>query len=132
VPREYLSTDIFQEELKELDMVLQGKFGEPLKEDIESDGSDQYDLNSPIEDTLTYEPWEPEAVMPEADEWEPEAFDNYIPAQVILPSKDTQLLGTTTAMKKDLHGKPIGISNKNPILDTRIYKVTYPDGHTAE
>ena len=132
MPREYLSTDIFQEELKELDMVLQGKFGEPLKEDIESDGSDQYDLNSPIEDTLTYETWEPEAVMPEADEWEPEAFDNYIPAQVILPSKDTQLLGTITATKKDLHGNPIGISNKNPILDTRIYKITYPDGHTAK
>jgi len=42
------------------------------------------------------------------------------------------LLGTVTARKKDIHGNPIGMSNKNPILDTRVYEVTFPDGHTAE
>jgi hypothetical protein len=26
----------------------------------------------------------------------------------------------------------VGVSNKNPILDTRIYEVTFPDGHSAE
>jgi hypothetical protein len=37
-----------------------------------------------------------------------------------------------TARKRDLHGNPIGVSNKNPILDTRVYEVKFPDGHTAE
>lgn len=30
------------------------------------------------------------------------------------------------------HGNPIGCANQNPILDMRIYEVTFPDGHTAE
>jgi len=70
--------------------------------------------------------------MPEADEWEPDAYDQYISAQVILPAQDGQVLGTVAARKKNLHGKPIGISNKNPILDTRVYEVTFPDGHSTE
>jgi hypothetical protein len=37
-----------------------------------------------------------------------------------------------TARKRDMHGNPIGVSNRNPILDTRVYEVTFPDGHTAE
>jgi hypothetical protein len=53
-------------------------------------------------------------------------------AQVILPLKDSQLLGTVTARKRDIHGNPIGVANKNPILDTRIYEVIFPDGHSAE
>jgi len=32
-----------------------------------------------------------------------------------------------TARKKDIHGNPIGMSNKNPILDTRVYEVTFPE-----
>ena len=32
---------------------------------------------------------------------------------------------------KDNKGLPIGTSNDNPILDTRIYKVEYLDGHKA-
>jgi hypothetical protein len=37
-----------------------------------------------------------------------------------------------TARKRDIHGNPLGLANKNPILDTRIYEVTFPDGHSAE
>ena len=29
---------------------------------------------------------------------------------------------------KDFDGKPIGIANKNPLLDTREYICEYPDG----
>jgi hypothetical protein len=82
--------------------------------------------------TPLYEPLEPESAMPEADSWDAEAYDAYISAQVILPSGDSQILGTVTARKRDHHGNPVGISNKNPILDTRIYEVTFPDGHSAE
>ena len=131
IPREYYSTEFFQEELKELDAALITKFGEPVKPDDPSVG-DTYDINAPILETPLYEPWEPEDQMPEADEWEPETYDQYISAQVILPKEDGEMIGTVTARKKDLHGNPLGISNKNPILDTRIYEVTFPDGHSAE
>jgi len=133
IPPEYLSTDDVQQELSALDKVLTEKFGDPVKS---TDESLEYDINDPAMDneavTPLFEPMEPESAMPEADLWDAEAYDQYISAQVILPSGDSQLLGTVTARKRDVHGNPVGISNKNPILDTRIYEVTFPDGHSAE
>jgi hypothetical protein len=34
--------------------------------------------------------------------------------------------------KHDRDGKPLGIGHSNPLLDTRIYEVQFPDGHTEE
>jgi len=132
IPPEDLTTDDAVQELAALDKILTEKFGEPIRpEDLSG-----YDINNPDIDneyiTPLFEPMEPENAMPEADLWDAEAYDQYISAQVILPSGDSQLLGTVTARKRDAHGNPVGISNKNPILDTRIYKVTFPDGHSAE
>jgi hypothetical protein len=133
IPKELYTTEDFKEELKTLDTALIAKFGDPVNPKEETDDHG-YDINAQILDTETpqYEPWKPEAQMPEADEWEPDAYDQYISAQVILPTQDGQALGTVTVSKKDLHGNPIGISNKNPILDTRVYEVTFPDGHSTE
>jgi hypothetical protein len=136
IPREYFDTDSAKEELAALDKALHERFGKPI-----SDSDDEvYDLNITTgsckdgDDAIAplYEKVEPEAATPDADSWDPEAFDKYISAQVILPSQDTHLLGTVTARKRDSHGTPIGMANNNPILDTRIYEVTFPDGHTAE
>ena len=30
---------------------------------------------------------------------------------------------------KDNNGKPIGVPDTNPILDTRMYEIEYTDGH---
>jgi len=102
IPPEYLTTDDAVQELTALDKILTEKFGEPIR----SENLSEYDIAK--------------------------AYDQYISAQVILPSGDSQLLGTVTARKRDVHGYPVGISNKNPILDTCIYEVTFPDGHSAE
>ena len=61
-------------------------------------------------------------------------FDAYIGAQVVLPSKDGEsiVLTNVTSRKYDNNGKVIGEGNNNPILDTRIYQVEYPDGAVAE
>jgi hypothetical protein len=32
--------------------------------------------------------------------------------------------------KRDVDGNPVGIANSNPILDTRMHEVQFPDGHT--
>jgi hypothetical protein len=136
IPNEHFDIDSVKEELKALDKVLQEKFGNPITHDEELP---EYDINDPnredeVDDGITplYEPTEPEAAMPNADEWDSESFDKYISAQVILPSLGSEILGTVTARKRDVHGNPIGVANNNPILNTRIYEVTFPDGHTAE
>jgi hypothetical protein len=92
IPREYLETPNFREELKTLDEVLIKKFGEPVSDTNDSPDTGSkignYDINAPLLETPLYEPMEPESSMPYADEREPETFDQYISAQVILPSQD--------------------------------------------
>jgi hypothetical protein len=36
-----------------------------------------------------------------------------------------------TKRLRDKDGLPIGVADNNPILDTRMYDVEYPDGHKA-
>ena len=58
--------------------------------------------------------------------------DTYTNMEVALP-RDTE--GTdyprVTKRLKDANGLPIGTSNENPILDTRVYEFKYVDGHKA-
>jgi hypothetical protein len=98
IPPEYLSTNEAKDELEALDKALVAKYGDPIKSE-----KAEYDVNVPdreaAEDSITplFDPIEPEAAMPEADLWDTEAYDEYISAQIILPSGDSQLLGTVTA-----------------------------------
>ena len=78
------------------------------------------------------EPYEPEAEMPEADDWDADAYDKYISASVMLPQGGQYTSGCVVGRKRDYDGKPIGTSNSNPILDTRVYDVEFPDGHVEE
>jgi hypothetical protein len=81
------------QELQSLDEQISIKLGDIL--------DDSYDLNNPniiaedLPDYVTpqYEPLEPSSSMPEADEWDAEAFDKYISAEVMLPRDDEYLLG---------------------------------------
>ena len=59
----------------------------------------------------------------------PEAYDALISAKVLLPSDDILVPTIVTGSKRDLDGNPVGVTKNNPILDTRIYEVTFPDGH---
>jgi phage baseplate assembly protein gpV len=70
--------------------------------------------------------------MPEADEWDSEAFDNYIAAEVRLPKNGEEVLGKVVSRKRDHDGNPTGRANRNPILDTRLHQVTFPDGEMVE
>ncbi len=87
-----------------------------------------YDLQD--EDYEIYNPFEPEADRPGADEFTPKAFDNLLSAEVLLPKGDVLIPARVIARKHDASGNPIGIAHTNPILDTRVYDVQFPDGHT--
>jgi hypothetical protein len=76
---------------------------------------------------------EPEAAMPEADEYmDPEILDNFISAQVLLQKGDEMVTGKVVARKRDADGVAKGRANANPILDTRVYQVEFADGSSAE
>jgi hypothetical protein len=47
----------------------------------------------------------------------------------MLPRGDIFLPAKVVGRKRDNSGNPVGIANSNPILDTRVYNVQFPDGH---
>ena len=82
------------------------------------------------EDYDVYIPVELEADMPEADAFTPELFDNLLSAEVLIPKGDILVPATVIGCKRDEQGNPVGVANANCILDTRVYDVQFPDGHT--
>jgi len=92
----------------------------------------QTTVKLPIEQTLQdiYDPYEPEAEKPEILDITPETYDSLISAEVILPQGDTLIPAVVKSRKRNASGQPIGIANPNPMLDTRVYEVAFPDGHT--
>jgi Reverse transcriptase (RNA-dependent DNA polymerase) len=72
--------------------------------------------------------------IPEADrEFTPDAFDDtYLNMELALPRSGAEVeFAKVTKRLRDKNGLPIGTANDNPILDTRIYEVEFPDGHKA-
>jgi hypothetical protein len=70
------------------------------------------------------------ALMPEADEWTPETFDKYLAAEVLLPHGGELVRAKVTGRKRAADGTPVGVAHSNPILDTREYEVSFPNGST--
>ena len=65
--------------------------------------------------------------MPEVDEFND--YDKYINAEVLLPV-DGEHMGSAKVMSraKDTDGIVAGAQNDNPMLDTRVYNVMFPNG----
>lgn len=125
-----LQSEDIKQKIMEFDRNLQERIGKPeLVTDAEAHPSSPRMIDVD-EDVL--ELWESEAVMPEADDDALELLDNYISAHVLLPKGDSFAKGQVIARKRDANGSLKGKSNKNPILDTRVYEVQFVDGHTEE
>ena len=72
--------------------------------------------------------YEATQLQTDADEYTPEAFDEYLSAQIVTDRGGEMLRGTVKSRERDCDGKPVGSSNPNPILDTREYLVCFEDG----
>ncbi len=64
----------------------------------------------------------------DADDYTPEAFDQYLTAEIVTDRGGDVLRGTVKSRKRNHDGKPIGSSNPNPLLDTRENLVCFEDG----
>ena len=73
-------------------------------------------------------------LLPEADElFSPDVYDDtYLNMELALPRAGGEVeFGRVVKRMRDKDGLPIGTANDNPILDTRVYEVEFPDGHKA-
>ena len=88
---------------------------------------------------IVRDPSQAEAPTPveNKDEFIPDGdvYDEYLNNQVMMKSGDRRLKCVVVNRTHDLKGVPIGQRNNNPLLDTRIYDLQFPDGkieqHTA-
>ena len=115
-----------QQQLKDFDQQIENNIAEVKHEPplIESQNQTLQDI---------YEPYEPEAEKPEVADYTPTGlYDALISAEVILPKGDILVPATVTRRKRDADGNPVGTAHPNPIMDTRVYEVEFPDGHTED
>jgi hypothetical protein len=64
-------------------------------------------------------------ILPETDNG---SYDELINAEITLPHQGKQSHGTVIGRAKNMEGNTSGIHNSNPILNTTVYDVLFPDG----
>ena len=69
---------------------------------------------------------------PNPDSFTPEEYYQCVLAQIKIPLGDEEVIATVKRRKRKINVKPIGISNDNPLLDTRLYKVDLPNVSVEE
>ena len=113
------------EEMKKFTKVLQSKLGEAAMTD-----------DFPEDETPAYERYEDDEHEPiptvERDEFDVDAYDPYLNAEVQLPISGEMLTGKVSRRKRDADGNLIGKAHHHPLLDSRLYLVEFPDGKEAE
>jgi hypothetical protein len=135
IPVDDAKTAKFQADLLDLDSCISSELGDiknwpsnPKKlkglPELPLPPDDLFEEDEPLE------PFDSELASADADEYTPESYDEYISAQVVLPVGGESKMATVVGRKHDKDGRPVGTRNSNPILDSRMYEVEFPDGST--
>lgn len=137
VPQSDCQSNDTQDQMKSFTEKLHAAIGDHSRAVIDPDN--QVCNESPYDDALYCDgnvetaPWDSDYDdQPLRDETEQTQadLDKYIGAHVLLPNSDgIEVLCRVKGRKRNANGTPIGVANSNPILDTRIFEVEYPDGH---
>jgi hypothetical protein len=123
-----------QAQMAELDVSIREKIGDSIPDDAVDPELAMLlptipdDIFLPEDDDDEHDPVDPESTMPEADDYTPESYDEYLTAEVLLPNMGTLTKAKVVSRKRDADGNPVGRRHHNPILDTREYEVEFPDG----
>ena len=64
----------------------------------------------------------------DTDSFTPEEYSQDVSSQIKMPLGDEEVTATVKKCKRNNSGKPIGIYNENPLLNTRLYKVDLRNG----
>jgi hypothetical protein len=104
--------------------------------DVECVLGDAFDpADIPADDTPEHELYEDDEVCKvetvDRDDYDEDAIDLYLKAEVTLPIAGRMKTGIIERRKRDRDGNLTGKANHNPILDTRLYTVKFPDGKEA-
>jgi Reverse transcriptase (RNA-dependent DNA polymerase) len=118
-----------KKERSDFDASVEKRLGDPL---TDKELTPEFDISMVTPDYEVYEDEQNPVIIQEIDDYDPEGYDGYITAQVLLPKGEEFKIGTVVKRRLDDDGKPIGTSNSNPILDSREYEVEFDDGCVLE
>ena len=118
-----------KKERSDFDASVEKRLGDPL---TDKELTPEFDISMVTPDYEVYEDEQNPVIIQEIDDYNPEGYDGYITAQVLLPKGEEFQIGTVVKRRLDDDGKPIGTSNSNPILDSREYEVEFDDGCVLE
>ena len=133
---EELESDDNRKERDDFDHKVQERLGTPFKQESELEAVFGIAAVTP-----EYEAYDDDELMLEEDQrendnsdscYDPEVYDGYITAQVLLPKGGEFRVGNVIRRRVDENGNPKGLSHNNPILDTREYEVEFDDGEVLE
>jgi hypothetical protein len=121
----------------DLDPQKEKAIRDKFDKDVECVLGDAFDPGYiPEDDTPEHELYEDDEVgkveTVDRDDYDKDAIDLYLKAEVTLPIAGEMKTGIVERRKRDRDGNLIGKANHNPILDTRLYTVKFPDGKEAE
>ena len=86
---------------------------------------EEYDWQTYLESNNDFESNIPEV----SDYKDEEEFVTYLNAEVLLPQNGAHMRSAKVIGRaKDFDGMDMGSYNPNPLLDTRVYEVMFPDG----
>ena len=71
-----------------------------------------------------------EATTQDADNYSEDSDDYNLTAQILLPQGREMTKPKVTGRKRDADGLPMGRRNRNPLLDSGLYEVKFPDRST--
>jgi hypothetical protein len=122
-----------QDEISKFDTAIHTPYHGNIYTSEDSDTNTNGYLQDLYETDKACIPFDADASMPEDDDTpEQEIYDQYISAQVMLPRGDSYDKASVLRCKCDNKGNPIGRTNTNPILDTRVFEVQFSDGCISE
>ena len=141
IPDEGLNIASVQEQMSTFTTTLHSTIGNHYKAHVKGETHSEDNVyfdahyDSPSEDDITWT-WDKELEdipLHEESKESLEELDNYIGTHLVLPTKEgVPVLSKVVGRKRDYNDRPIGKANTNPILDTRVYEVKFPNGHVEE
>ena len=129
-----LDTDAVRDRVKQFN----GKMADKFKEQrlaIEGDKPDIMEWEDLLDDDVDFADefarvYNNQDVPESDDQFDPDSFDQYLSMEVAIDrGGEHPQLARVTKRLKDHRGNPIGVSNNNPMLDTRMYEVEFTDGY---
>jgi hypothetical protein len=131
-----LQTDSKRSDLEDFDRAINNKLGDHnlTEQEIsfEIESSELQQALADQDNDGNYIPFEPDSDLPEMDYYDEETLDRLLSAELLLPKGNFQFVAKVISRKRDHDGQPVGRSNCNPILDTRVYEVEFPGGTISE